>query len=584
MAKPILIEIIGDDASLNKALSRGAKNTQQFGKTAEESGKKVGGLGRTVKHAAIALGGFFAAEKVFEFGKEAVLAAAQTQKATESIRQNFGKAADEVIDFNDKAAERFGISIAAASQFSTQIGLMTTNIGLGSKRGAEMTIGLEKLAGAVGLIKGQNPADSFAKLNKALLGNTRGLKDMGIAITPLAQKQEALRLGIKGSSKDWTAAQRANVIYGIAIKHLPTLMKQAEAHSGDLANQTLKLKAEFSNIEEEVGAKLLPVLTELFGLILHNKETVKDIAIVVAALAAAFLAWEAAAWLSSIATASLSDSFIALGFAMAANPVGAIVVGVIALGAALVIAYQRSATFRHIVQTAMRIASEGIDFVVKHWKIFLAMIPGVGIVLVAVITHWKRFKQIVGNAIQFVRDHWHQLILLLGPVGLIIDILAKHWQGFKNIVVGVIQTVIRWVGKISGKIGAVADAMSGPANTIKGYFDDIIGAIQHVIDWIGRIHFPSPPGWLSSAANWAGITGATGGIVTRPTLSLIGESGPEAVIPLNRAPGASPLPQVSLGGGGTQVDLYIDGRRIGTALGRANTSYQRHNGRGFLDG
>lgn len=36
--------------------------------------------------------------------------------------------------------------------------------------------------------------------------------------------------------------------------------------------------------------------------------------------------------------------------------------------------------------------------------------------------------------------------------------------------------------------------------------------------------------------------GATGGIVTRPTLALIGEAGPEAVVPLNRTPGSSPLP------------------------------------------
>ena len=37
------------------------------------------------------------------------------------------------------------------------------------------------------------------------------------------------------------------------------------------------------------------------------------------------------------------------------------------------------------------------------------------------------------------------------------------------------------------------------------------------------------------------IVGATGGIVTRPTLAMIGEAGPEAVVPLNRTPGSSPL-------------------------------------------
>ena len=55
---------------------------------------------------------------------------------------------------------------------------------------------------------------------------------------------------------------------------------------------------------------------------------------------------------------------------------------------------------------------------------------------------------------------------------------------------------------------------------------------------------------------------ADGGIVTRPTLGIVGEAGPEAVIPLSRAG--------SFGGlsGGTQtINLYLDGELVtGTVL------------------
>jgi hypothetical protein len=47
--------------------------------------------------------------------------------------------------------------------------------------------------------------------------------------------------------------------------------------------------------------------------------------------------------------------------------------------------------------------------------------------------------------------------------------------------------------------------------------------------------------------------GAEGGIVTRPTLALIGEAGPEAVVPLNKTPGSSPLGR----GGSTHVSIDI---------------------------
>ncbi len=54
-----------------------------------------------------------------------------------------------------------------------------------------------------------------------------------------------------------------------------------------------------------------------------------------------------------------------------------------------------------------------------------------------------------------------------------------------------------------------------------------------------------------------GIAGATGGVVTRPTYALIGEAGPEAVIPLNQAPGASPLPAAWSGASGSPVVVNV---------------------------
>jgi hypothetical protein len=52
---------------------------------------------------------------------------------------------------------------------------------------------------------------------------------------------------------------------------------------------------------------------------------------------------------------------------------------------------------------------------------------------------------------------------------------------------------------------------------------------------------------------------AEGGIVTRPTVALIGERGPEAVVPLGRG-----------GGGG---DVYLDGSLVGRWLERRADQY-----------
>ena len=43
-------------------------------------------------------------------------------------------------------------------------------------------------------------------------------------------------------------------------------------------------------------------------------------------------------------------------------------------------------------------------------------------------------------------------------------------------------------------------------------------------------------GWAPTSHGWP-----TGGIVTQPTLAMIGEAGPEAVIPLTGAPASPPI-------------------------------------------
>jgi len=62
---------------------------------------------------------------------------------------------------------------------------------------------------------------------------------------------------------------------------------------------------------------------------------------------------------------------------------------------------------------------------------------------------------------------------------------------------------------------------------------------------------------------------AAGGIVTRPTMALVGESGPEAVIPLDKA---------NQMGGNVMVDVYLDGEKVSGALDRIMTKRLERSG------
>jgi len=78
--------------------------------------------------------------------------------------------------------------------------------------------------------------------------------------------------------------------------------------------------------------------------------------------------------------------------------------------------------------------------------------------------------------------------------------------------------------------------------------------------------------------DFGAFAGATGGIVTQPTMALIGEAGPEAVVPLNQAPGASPLSGGMGGMGVTNITINMPVGSSGDDIIRSLRNNERLNG------
>ena len=111
----------------------------------------------------------------------------------------------------------------------------------------------------------------------------------------------------------------------------------------------------------------------------------------------------------------------------------------------------------------------------------------------------------------------------------------KTWETALQDLWNLIQPIVKGVQDISGGISSVTGAISGGGSSVTGAISGGINALTHL---------------------------ASGGIVTQPTPALIGESGPEAVIPLadvstqsvlspvmpdmSQAQLSSPTPQVNI--------------------------------------
>jgi hypothetical protein len=176
---------------------------------------------------------------------------------------------------------------------------------------------------------------------------------------------------------------------------------------------------------------------------------------------------------------------------------------------------------------------------------------GIPILIAAVVAgiawmvfHWTQVKDAVMDAWNWIAEHWPLLLdILLGPIGVAINVIVEHFDLVKRAVADVVGFITSIWGGISG---AISTAMAGLENVLAAPFriaqDIIQGVVDAILQLIDKIKsaVQDVAGPISSVVGAVGgalghIPGLQhGGIVTQPTLAVVGEAGPEAVIPLNR--------------------------------------------------
>jgi hypothetical protein len=184
-----------------------------------------------------------------------------------------------------------------------------------------------------------------------------------------------------------------------------------------------------------------------------------------------------------------------------------------------------------------------------------AVVGGLAVSIIAVNTAMKIWTavtkafsavQAVFNAIMAANPIVLVTLAILAVIGVLV-LAYKKFEGFRNIV----DTVF----------GAVKTGVTGVYDFFKKYVDLILGVWKGVFNTIadvwnntlGKLSFKFPswvPGLGGKGFDVPDIPKlANGGIVTAPTLALIGEAGPEAVVPLNRANGMGNNITINVNGG-----------------------------------
>jgi hypothetical protein len=299
-----------------------------------------------------------------------------------------------------------------------------------------------------------------------------------------------------------------------------TFKGQASTSANTASGKMKSFTIQMGEFKESIGAAILPIVQKLlpglqaFGTwISNNVPLVVTLGAVIGGIAAAVVltnaamaAWNALTVVTSAVNAVLGASFSALWVATGAI----VIIGIIAALVAL--------------QMKFDIFGKAIDGI----KIGFDKL-------------WGAIKFVF----DWVKNNWPLLLAVLtGPFGMAIAFVVKFREDIMNMF-GLIYSGIK------ATMGFIADVISAP---FKAAFKAVAGLWNNTV---GKLSF-TVPSWVP------GIGGkgfdvpdipmlAEGGIVTSPTLAMIGEGrGPEAVIPLSK------LGSMGFGGGGN-ITVNVNG-------------------------
>jgi hypothetical protein len=401
-------------------------------------------------------------------------------------------------------------------------------------------LGLAKPVKNAGAISAAHTRVALATstLNKAIKEHGANSDEAKRAQLGLQTAENGLSKALDGQTPKLTAAQKAQATYSLIMKDTTAAQGDYARTSSGAANSQRTLAAQTEDLRAKLGAGLLPAYAALLGVMQtalvffsNHTTTVKVLVGVLAGMVAlvygvaaaqavagaATAAWTALQWAGNAAMTAgrviwasgalilygLTGAQWALNAAMAANPFVLVALLLAALVAGLVIAYQRSTTFRNIVNAAFNAVRSVVSSVIgwitsnvpaafasvlnwvkAHWRTITVLVSGPFAPIVALFLVAAGHLDDLRSGFSWIRDQAGSIFSGLkskaqGPLGTIASLLGTAASAGERLA-SAFRSAASWASSLWSKLASLASKISS---------------------------LPSPPGWLTSHF-------ATGGFVT----------------------------------------------------------------------
>lgn len=403
---------------------------------------------------------YFAVDKIVEFGKAAVSAAAEVAAEEAAFTQIMGDYSDEAAKKVEKIADATGMVASRLTPYMTSMSAKFKGLGYDVEDATDYASRGLNLAADAAAFWDKSLDESMSHLNSFINGSYEGGEAIGLFANDTQMAAYAVKTGLIDETKEWSSLDEAikqatRLEYAENMFAMSGATGQAAKESKEYANVQANLTEKWRQFKATIGEPILqnivlPALTKLTNDVLpvlqekvismiewikqayqwykENEIVINAVAIAVgvfvAALGAMSIIETVKTWIIGMKTAIL-----ALNAAMAANPVGLIISLIAALVAAFVYLWNNCEAFREFWIGLW----EGIKatfFAVVDW--FKETIPQIGQFFVdlwnGIVEGFDSFKQSVVDVFTAIKDFFVELW------DGVVNVFTTVWETIKNVV------------------------------------------------------------------------------------------------------------------------------------------------------
>jgi len=245
-----------------------AKELDGVGGPGGVAGKKAGdgfssGFGSSLKKLAVVAGGALAAAGVGSFLKDSIKQASDLGESVNAVEVVFQGAADGIKKLGETSATALGLSNVEFNAAAVQFSSFATKI---AGDGGDVVGAIDELTtrGAdFASVMNLEVSDALAIFQSGLAGETEPLKKFGIDLSAAAIEQYALANGIGEAGRALTEQEKVQARYGALMEQTAVTQGDFANTSDSLANSQRILGANFENMQATVGQALVPAFAAL---------------------------------------------------------------------------------------------------------------------------------------------------------------------------------------------------------------------------------------------------------------------------------------------------------------------------------